>query len=45
LTSGTYKTSFSAANYASGVYYYKLTATGNVTGEKFTESKAMILVK
>ena len=45
LQKGAYKISFNASNYASGIYYYKLTASGNVGGEKFIETKAMILVK
>jgi hypothetical protein len=39
LKPGTYEVDWDAANYPSGVYYYKLTA-----GD-FTETKKMVLVK
>jgi hypothetical protein len=39
LEAGRYTVNFNAANLASGVYFYKLTANG------FTEAKKMILVK
>ena len=39
LSPGTYEVEWSASDFASGVYFYKLTA-----GE-FTETKRMVLVK
>ncbi len=39
LTAGTYNADWNAANYTSGVYFYKLTSEG------FTETKRMILIK
>jgi type IX secretion system substrate protein len=39
LKPGTYEVTFSAANYSSGIYYYKL-----IAGE-FTDTKKMVLVK
>jgi hypothetical protein len=39
LNAGAYKIDWNAANYPSGVYFYKITA-----GE-FTETKKMILIK
>lgn len=39
LSSGTYETDFDAANYASGIYFYKL-ETGN-----YNQTRKMILVK
>ncbi len=45
LQAGTFRASFSANNYSSGVYYYKFIAIDNATGEKFINTKAMMLVK
>jgi hypothetical protein len=39
LRPGTYEAEWNAADYASGIYYYKLTA-----GE-FSETKKMVLIK
>jgi hypothetical protein len=39
LSPGTYKTEWNAANYPSGIYFYKLEAV------EFTETKKMLLVK
>jgi hypothetical protein len=39
LPAGNYKVDFNAANYSSGVYFYKLVT------EKFSDTKKMILVK
>jgi hypothetical protein len=39
LTAGTYKVDWNAANYPSGVYYYRL-----ISG-KFSETKKLILIK
>ena len=39
LSPGTYKADWNAADYPSGVYYYKITA-----GD-YTETKKMILIK
>jgi len=39
LSPGTYEVEFNGSNYASGIYYYKLTAT------EFTETKKLILLK
>jgi len=36
---GTYEVTFNAANYSSGIYYYKLSSSG------FTDTKKMVLVK
>jgi hypothetical protein len=39
LTAGTYEVEFNAANYASGIYYYKLESG------KFSDMKKMVIVK
>ena len=39
LNAGTYNADWNAANYSSGVYFYKIETVG------FTETKKMILVK
>jgi hypothetical protein len=45
LQAGTFRAPFSANNYSSGVYYYKLIAIDNATGDKFINTKAMMLIK
>ena len=42
--SGSYKINFDAGKFNSGVYFYKLTASG-VDGSEFTSTKKMILTK
>ncbi|MCC6865678.1 MAG: T9SS type A sorting domain-containing protein, partial [Ignavibacteria bacterium] len=41
---GTYIVDFSAQNYASGVYFYRIEAE-ETNGFKFTDSKKMVLIK
>ncbi len=45
LKAGSFRASFMANNYSSGVYYYRFIAVDNLTGEKFINTKAMSLVK
>jgi len=44
LTQGSYIVDWNASAYASGVYFYRLSAEGT-DGSKFTDTKRMILVK
>jgi len=43
LNPGNYSVTWNAANYPSGVYFYKLSATGGAVD--FTDSKKMVLIK
>ncbi|MBL8016597.1 MAG: T9SS type A sorting domain-containing protein [Ignavibacteria bacterium] len=43
-TAGTYIIDFNAANYASGVYFYRIEAE-ELGGNKFVDSKKMVLIK
>jgi len=43
-TAGTYIIDFNAANYASGVYFYRIEAE-ELGGNKFVDSKKMVLLK
>lgn len=45
LKAGSYRATFSGGNYPSGVYFYKLTAIESSTGQVFTETKSMVLIK
>ena len=44
MQAGIYNVDFNAAGLASGVYFYKIEATG-VNGKEFTDVKKMILTK
>jgi hypothetical protein len=44
LSQGRYEYDFVGSNFASGVYFYRIEAVEN-SGEKFTETKRMVLLK
>ncbi|RPI68520.1 MAG: T9SS C-terminal target domain-containing protein, partial [Ignavibacteriales bacterium] len=44
LTAGVHSFDFNAAGINSGVYFYRIEATG-ITGDKFVDIKKMILTK
>jgi plastocyanin len=44
LNRGSYSSEFTGANLTSGVYYYRLTITGD-NGQNFTDTKKLILLK
>ncbi|MCB0728479.1 MAG: T9SS type A sorting domain-containing protein [Ignavibacteriae bacterium] len=44
LNRGSYSSEFTGANLTSGVYYYRLTVTGN-NNQNFTDTKKLILLK
>ena len=43
--SGNYEAMFDASNRASGVYFYRITATAQSSGKVFADVKRMMLVK
>ena len=44
MNSGVHETVFNAANFSSGVYFYRLEAKGD-DGSSFAKAKRMVLVK
>ena len=45
LRGGSYKVDYNALNLPSGAYFYKLNAVESITGQVYTETRAMMLVK
>lgn len=45
LHSGTYHVEWDGTNYASGIYYYKLSVLNSISSIKFNETKRMVLIK
>ena len=44
MTAGSYNVDFDGSNFSSGVYFYRIEASG-VNGSKFVDTKRMVLVK